>query len=232
MLIMLLSLALAQSPPAAVPCAYDHEAMMAQSTRDFDQTPSGWRSVAQTPGCETQAADLIKAYRRANWAAHKPAEIHTSYWHEGQMRAAAGQDQAAIPLLMAGSTPTRSTARRSMPRGRSPSSTATGAASKTLAPASPPCPCRRTGVRCRRRRPPETSRWRGRRTSTFSTNCWPVSTGPTGKPIATADRRRRRPRAPSRSPRPSSWRRRTASWCCRGRRARSRRRRSPPPCRA
>ena len=49
--------------------------------------------------------------------------------------------------------------------------------------------------------------------------------------------RRRRPvrltprgaRAPSRSPRPSSWRRRTASWCCRGRRARSRRRRSPTP---
>jgi hypothetical protein len=105
MLIMLLSLALAQSPPAVDPCSYDRTAMMAQPTLDFDQTPSGWRSVAKTPGCEAQAADLIKAYRRANWAAHKPAEIHTSYWHEGQMRAAAGQDQAAIPLLMAGVNP-------------------------------------------------------------------------------------------------------------------------------
>lgn len=105
MLIMLLSLALTQSPPAVDPCSYDRTAMMAQPTRDFDQTPSGWRSVAETPGCEAQAADLIKAYRRANWAAHKPAEIHTSYWHEGQMRAAAGQDQAAIPLLMAGVNP-------------------------------------------------------------------------------------------------------------------------------
>lgn len=105
MLIMFLSLALAQSPPAVDPCSYDRTAMMAQPTLDFDQTPSGWRSVAKTPGCEAQAADLIKAYRRANWAAHKPAEIHTSYWHEGQMRAAAGQDQAAIPLLMAGVNP-------------------------------------------------------------------------------------------------------------------------------
>ena len=42
----------------------------------------------------------------------------------------------------------------------------------------------------------------------------------------------RRLTAPSGCPRPSSWRRRTASWCCRGRRARSRRRRSPSPCRA
>lgn len=105
MLIMLMSLALAQSPPAADPCTYDRAAMLAQPTRDFDQTPSGWRKVAKTSGCEAQAADLIKAYRRANWAAHKPAEIHTSYWHEGQMRAAAGQDQAAIPLLMAGVNP-------------------------------------------------------------------------------------------------------------------------------
>ena len=38
--------------------------------------------------------------------------------------------------------------------------------------------------------------------------------------------------ATSGCPRPSSWRRRTASWCCRGRTARSRRRRSPSPCRA
>lgn len=105
MLITLLSSALAQSPPAADPCPYDQAAMMSQSVRDFDQTPSGWRSVAKTPGCEAGAADLIKAYRRANWAAHRPAEIHTSYWHEGQMRAAAGQDRAAIPLLMAGVNP-------------------------------------------------------------------------------------------------------------------------------
>ncbi|MGH7018561.1 MAG: hypothetical protein ACREEY_01690 [Brevundimonas sp.] len=75
MLISLLSLALAQSPPAADPCAYDREAMMAQSARDFDQAPSGWRSVAKTPGCEAQAADLIKAYRRANWAGGHPHQL-------------------------------------------------------------------------------------------------------------------------------------------------------------
>ncbi len=196
MLIMLLSLALAQSPPVVDPCAHDRTAIMAQPTRDFDQTPSGWRSVAKTPGCEAQAADLIKAYRRANWAAHKPAEIHTSYWHEGQMRAAAGQDQSAIPLLMAGVNPYPLHGSEIYAQGtiaflnRDRRSLEDARARLAALPV-PPDWNEMQAVYA-----PTASARRGRRTSTSSTDCWPVSTDPTEKPMATVGPRRPRTRAP------------------------------------
>ena len=54
----------------------------------------GWRAIANRPGCELAAADLLAAYR----AAHPEASALLA-WHEGQVRATAGQYERAIPLL-------------------------------------------------------------------------------------------------------------------------------------
>jgi hypothetical protein len=83
---------------AADSCAYDHAAMLALDEEAFDQDLAngggGWRALAGKPGCELAAADLLAAYR-AKHAAASPVLA----WHEGQMRATAGQYDRAIPLL-------------------------------------------------------------------------------------------------------------------------------------
>ena len=83
---------------AAEPCAYDTAAMLALDEEAFDQDLSdgggGWRAIANRPGCELAAADLLAAYR----AAHPEANALLA-WHEGQMRATAGQSERASPLL-------------------------------------------------------------------------------------------------------------------------------------
>jgi hypothetical protein len=72
--------------------------MLSLSEDAFDQDLSngggGWRKVASIPGCEAAAADLIAAYR----AQHESST--TLLWHEGQLRAFAGQTERAIPLLL------------------------------------------------------------------------------------------------------------------------------------
>jgi len=81
-------------------CGYDKNAMLSLGEDAFDQDLSngggGWRKVGNTPGCELAAADLIAAYR-----AEHPASNSILAWHEGQMRASAGQSERAIPLLRA-----------------------------------------------------------------------------------------------------------------------------------
>lgn len=57
------------------------------------------------PGCAAIAADLLAAYRKARWADLTQSELHTNYWHEGQLRAGLGQTQAATRLMMAGVNP-------------------------------------------------------------------------------------------------------------------------------
>lgn len=74
--------------------------MLALDENAFDQDLSngggGWRKIANTPGCEVAAADLIAEYRRKH-ALNTPIMV----WHEGQMRASGGQTVQAIELLSA-----------------------------------------------------------------------------------------------------------------------------------
>lgn len=65
----------------------------------FDQDmDGGWRTIAENPACVAAAADVIEWYRL-----HKPelsAGMQSSLaWHEGQLRAAAGQTATAIELF-------------------------------------------------------------------------------------------------------------------------------------
>lgn len=85
-------------PPKSVtgaPCSYDRKALLALDEKAFDQDlEGGWRTVANIPGCELAAADLLAAYR-----AEHPRSGGIVAWHEGQMRASAGQYERAVPLL-------------------------------------------------------------------------------------------------------------------------------------
>lgn len=65
----------------------------------FDQTmEAGWREVANRDGCEVAAADLIKEYRTTK-SDLSEGMLSTMRWHEGQMRAEAGQNEQAIALF-------------------------------------------------------------------------------------------------------------------------------------
>ena len=80
--------------------------MLSLPHAEFDQNmEGGWRPLASQPECREVAADLIAAYRRANWAQLRSSDLHLNYWHEGQLRAALGQTERAVPLLMAGVNP-------------------------------------------------------------------------------------------------------------------------------
>ncbi len=77
-------------------CAYDADAMMRLDYVAFDETPeSGWRTIGNTPGCEAAAADLIARYRVDKTGDQLRGLMH----HEVQLRAAAGQTEAALALL-------------------------------------------------------------------------------------------------------------------------------------
>ena len=95
-----------QSAPAPTPCTYDKEAMLALSPQAFDQDmEGGWRPLGAREECRETAADLLAAYRKAHWGDLTQSELHTNYWHEGQVRASLGQTQPAVRLLMAGVNP-------------------------------------------------------------------------------------------------------------------------------
>jgi hypothetical protein len=101
---LLLALVAIEPSLAADRCAYDKQAMLALDEDAFDQDLSGggggWRAIGNLPGCELAAAGLLSAYR----AAHPASDIVLA-WHEGQMRASAGQYAQAIPLLRAARKP-------------------------------------------------------------------------------------------------------------------------------
>lgn len=98
MLALLALLLAAALPAAALPapdCAYDLKAMLALDRNAFDQDMNGgWRVLGKKDGCEIAAAELIRAWR------HEKRD-HSSilYWHEGQLRAEAGQIDEAIALF-------------------------------------------------------------------------------------------------------------------------------------
>ena len=108
MLIVLMSLAIAQAEPASVSeaCAHDRAALLALSPAAFDQDlGGGWRPLGEKPECAEIAADLLADYRKARWGELTPGELHVNYWHEGQLRAGLGQTDAATRLMMAGVNP-------------------------------------------------------------------------------------------------------------------------------
>ena len=75
-------------------CSYNRTAMIELSQNEFDQDMAGgWRKLANA-GCEQEAADLI-----ADWIRTNKSTSTTLYWHEGQMRASIGQNDAAIALF-------------------------------------------------------------------------------------------------------------------------------------
>jgi hypothetical protein len=83
-------------------CAYDKAKMLAMDLHTFDQTAAGWRSMGERKGCEIAGADLIAAYRAAyNDAIAYDAQITILYWHEGQLRAIAGDYPDAIRAMEA-----------------------------------------------------------------------------------------------------------------------------------
>lgn len=75
-------------------CKYDRS-ILALDFDAFDQDMNGgWRAVANRPGCDKKAAELIKWYRE-----RQQQKISTLYWHEAQLHALAGDAQSAIPLM-------------------------------------------------------------------------------------------------------------------------------------
>ncbi|MEO1731657.1 MAG: hypothetical protein AAFR64_13085 [Pseudomonadota bacterium] len=81
--------------PAELDCSYDLEAMLELDRQAFDQDipEGGWRRLSKAK-CYAEAAELIRAWRH-----EKRDHASILYWHEGQMRAFAGQTQEAIALF-------------------------------------------------------------------------------------------------------------------------------------
>ncbi|QGH67528.1 hypothetical protein [Xanthomonas oryzae] len=95
----MLSIAIAQpgraEPAQPAACSYDRTAMLALDQDAFDQDlQGGWRTIADRPGCTLAAADLLRDYRQAH-----AITGGIVVWHEGQMRAEAGQTAQAIALF-------------------------------------------------------------------------------------------------------------------------------------
>ena len=77
-------------------CTFDKEKLLALDADSFDQDmKGGWRAVAMQDNCQLVAADLIKEYRELRG----PRTWRVMIWHEGQLRAMAGDIRSAIPLL-------------------------------------------------------------------------------------------------------------------------------------
>jgi hypothetical protein len=87
-------MAISQSQPSPDVCAFDRAKMLALDEQAFDQDfTGGWRTL-QREECWLVAADLIRDYRKA-----KSSSSKILFWHEGQMRAFAGQTEPAILLF-------------------------------------------------------------------------------------------------------------------------------------
>lgn len=76
-------------------CTYDRERLLSLNEEQFDQDmDGGWRMIAARRGCDLAAADLIR-----DWRQKHASSAGLLIWHEGQLRANAGQTQEAIALM-------------------------------------------------------------------------------------------------------------------------------------
>lgn len=73
--------------------------MLSLDPQAFDQGKDGWRSLEAKPGCESAAADVIAEYRARGGDRATPSQVRVMLFHEGQMRAIAGEAQRAVPLI-------------------------------------------------------------------------------------------------------------------------------------
>lgn len=99
-LIAIAVFALAQASAVSA-CAIDQARYLSMPFEAFDQDLSaGWRGLDRDK-CAAGVADPLAAYRRQ----HRPLtdrERSILSWHEGQIRAMAGDRLRAIPLMMGG----------------------------------------------------------------------------------------------------------------------------------
>jgi len=79
-------------------CAYETAPFLQQDFQTFDQTDEGWRGLARKD-CFVEAAELIAVYHAALAGDLDARERSGLDWHEGQMRAFAGETEAAIELF-------------------------------------------------------------------------------------------------------------------------------------
>lgn len=69
--------------------------MLAMDYPAFDQTMNhGWRALSDGLTCAVEAANLIHEYRIAKNPTHPML-----FWHEGQLRASAGEVREALSLM-------------------------------------------------------------------------------------------------------------------------------------
>lgn len=99
LLVGVLTMVLASSgvcaEPAGQSCDVDRTRLLNLDQPKFDQDMAGgWRALAARHGCELVAADLLRDYRQAHGS-----EESILYWHEGQLRAGAGQTEQAATLM-------------------------------------------------------------------------------------------------------------------------------------
>ncbi|WP_411359982.1 hypothetical protein [Pseudidiomarina sp. YC-516-91] len=84
---------------SGVECLTPGTDYMALEFQEFDQTmEAGWREVANREGCTEAAADLIQRYRDSK-PDLREGQLSIMRWHEGQMRAEAGQNEQAVALF-------------------------------------------------------------------------------------------------------------------------------------
>lgn len=96
-------------------CILDREGTLSLDYGAFDQDPQlGWRSIDNRPECRLDKANLIREYHERLQARGEPVvwdtaqgsvtlsdtgEVRILYWHEGQLRAFAGQTAEAATLF-------------------------------------------------------------------------------------------------------------------------------------
>jgi hypothetical protein len=82
-------------------CSYDAATLLALTFEQFDQDlTGGWRAL-ERKGCSAAAAEVLRRYRTE----HQPltdGKRSLLLWHEGQVLAFMGDNQRAIPLMLAG----------------------------------------------------------------------------------------------------------------------------------
>jgi hypothetical protein len=94
--VVLLAGCVSAEKPAATDCTYDRSRLMSLDQNSFDQDmDGGWRALAKKHECLLTAADLIRDYRET----HSSGFTAILLWHEGQLRATAGDSSAAITLF-------------------------------------------------------------------------------------------------------------------------------------
>lgn len=103
MIFAALVLALMSAADDAGQCQYDRSSLLALDLQAFDQDMNGGWRILETKGCAVEAADLIRDWRKAHGTVGAADTLLS--WHEGQLRADAGQYADAIRLFNSGRRP-------------------------------------------------------------------------------------------------------------------------------